>query len=97
MLFHIKGAESGLSGGADQSAFMNQCWLIGLLTVSTILTKGSINNCRRSPVSACDCVFYQNAISLTYSELFSVFMFVHGRLYYDVIFRMFWCEVHDKK
>ena len=23
-------------------------------------------------------------------------MFVHGRLYYYVIFRMFWGEVHDK-
>ena len=31
-------------------------------------------------------------------SLFSVLMFVHGRLYYYVIFRMFWCgEVHDKK
>ncbi len=45
-----------LSGGADQSAFMNQCWLIGLLMVSAILTTGSINNFHQS--SACDCVFY---------------------------------------
>ena len=70
---------------------------IGLLMVSAILTTSSINNCHRSPVSASACVFYQNAISSTNSQLFLIFMFVHGRVYYYVIFRMFWCEVHNKK
>ena len=67
---------------------MNQCWLIGLLMVSAILATGSINNCHRLHVT----VFSIKMPFLMYSQLFSVFMFVHGRLYYYVIFRMFWCE-----
>ena len=45
VILQILRPGSGLSEGASQSAFRNQCWLIGLLMVSAILTTGSIDNC----------------------------------------------------